>query len=174
MALFPSTCNPDIRDVLSLTPIEVLKNTKRRKIPVQYSLNFGNPVEVTQILQIQVAEETNFLDIMRLAQEINPKYRFLLDDMQEIPVVYSIGDIPNDAEKGMFWMLHVASANNRPRSDVGRLVPYLGNPFSLLIEAIFETRFIVENNSTPVEEDTKDADEDNEDIQYHHWIEDEL
>ncbi|GFX30282.1 uncharacterized protein TNCV_1963891 [Trichonephila clavipes] len=109
------------------TPIEVLKNTKRRKIPVQYSLNFGDPVEVTQILQIQVAEETNFLDIMRLAQEINPMYRFLLDDMQEIPVVYSIGDIPNDAEKGMFWMLHVASANNRPRSDVGRLVPYLGN-----------------------------------------------
>ncbi|GFX30326.1 uncharacterized protein TNCV_1964321 [Trichonephila clavipes] len=82
-----------------LTPIEVLKNTKRRKIPIQYSLIFGNPVDVIQILQIQVAEETNFLDIMRLAQEINPKYRFLLDDTSDIPVVYSIGDIPNDAEK---------------------------------------------------------------------------
>ncbi|GFY77967.1 uncharacterized protein TNIN_475021 [Trichonephila inaurata madagascariensis] len=126
-------CN--IKRTTGLTPIEVLKNTKRRKIPVQYSLNFGNPTEVTQILQIQVAEETNFLDIMRLAQEFNPKYRFLLDDTQEIPVVYSIGDIPNDAEKGMFWTLHVASANNRPRSDVGRLVPYLGNIKELLPKA---------------------------------------
>ncbi|PRD21571.1 UNVERIFIED_CONTAM: hypothetical protein NCL1_51374 [Trichonephila clavipes] len=116
-----------IENSKSLTPIEVLKNTKRRKIPVQYSLNFGNPVEVTQILQIQVAEETNFLDIMRLAQEINPKYRFLLDDTQEIPVVYSIGDIPNDAEKTMFWTLYVASTSSRPRSDLGRLIPFGGN-----------------------------------------------
>ncbi|GFX30295.1 low-density lipoprotein receptor-related protein 1 [Trichonephila clavipes] len=114
-------------NIKRLTPIEVLKNTKRRKIPIQYSLNFGNPVEVTQILQIQVAEGTNFLDIMRLAQEINPKYRFLLDDTQEIPVVYSIGDIPNDAEKTMFWTLYVASTSSRPRSDLGRLIPFGGS-----------------------------------------------
>ncbi|GFX30330.1 uncharacterized protein TNCV_1964361 [Trichonephila clavipes] len=109
---------------LGLTPIDVLKNTKRRQIPIKYSLNFGDPVEFTQILQIQVAEETNFLDIMRLVQDINPKYRFLLDDTQEIPVVYSIGDIPNDVEKGMFWTLYVASNSSRPRSDVGHLVTY--------------------------------------------------
>ncbi|GFX30315.1 uncharacterized protein TNCV_1964211 [Trichonephila clavipes] len=115
-------CN--IKHATGLTPIEVLKNTKRRQIHISYSLYFEDPVEVRQMLQIQVAEETNFLDIMRLAQDINPKYRFLLDDTQEIPVVYSIGDIPNDAEKGMFWTLYVASNSSRPRSDVGRLITY--------------------------------------------------
>ncbi|GFX30304.1 uncharacterized protein TNCV_1964111 [Trichonephila clavipes] len=114
-------------NIKRLTPIEVLKNTKRRKIPIHYSLNFGNQVEVTQTLHIQVAEETNFLDIMRLAQEINPKYRFLLDDTSDIPVVYSIGDIPNDAEKGLFWTLYIASASSRPRSDLGRLIPHSGS-----------------------------------------------
>ncbi|GFY52938.1 uncharacterized protein TNIN_208631 [Trichonephila inaurata madagascariensis] len=69
---------------------------------------------------------------MRLAQEINPKYRFLLDDTQEIPVVYSIGDIPNDAEKGMFWTLYVASNSSQTRSDIGRLIPYAGNIKHLL------------------------------------------
>ncbi|GFQ82190.1 uncharacterized protein TNCT_36631 [Trichonephila clavata] len=132
-------CN--IKHATGLTPIEVLKNTKRGKMPIQYSLNFGNPVEVTQILQIQVAEETNFLDIMRLAQDINPKYRFLLDDTQEIPVVYSIGDIPNDAEKGMFWTLYVASASSRPISDLGRLIPYSGNIKHLLPKAGDELMF---------------------------------
>ncbi|GFQ71198.1 uncharacterized protein TNCT_493301 [Trichonephila clavata] len=67
--------------------------------------------------------------------EINPKYRFLLDDTQEIPVVYSIGDIPNDAEKGMFWTLHVASTSNQPRSYLGRLIPYQGNIKHLLPKA---------------------------------------
>ncbi|GFQ90997.1 uncharacterized protein TNCT_306301 [Trichonephila clavata] len=123
-------CN--VKRKTGLTPIEVVKNTKRRKIPIQYSLIFGDPVEVTQILQIQVAEETNFLDIMRLAQDINPKYKFLLDDTQESPVVYSIGDIPNDAEKGMFWTLYVASNSSRPRSDLGHLIPYYGNIKHLL------------------------------------------
>ncbi|GFQ91000.1 uncharacterized protein TNCT_306321 [Trichonephila clavata] len=126
-------CN--IKRSTGLTPIEVLKNTKRRKIPIQYSLNFGDPIEVTQILQIQVPEQTNFLDIMRLAQDINPKYRFLLDDTQESPVVYSIGDIPNDAEKGMFWTLYVASNSSRPRSDLGHLIPYYGNVKHILPKA---------------------------------------
>ncbi|GFR27485.1 uncharacterized protein TNCT_262021 [Trichonephila clavata] len=133
--------NCNIKRTTGLTPIEVLKNAKRQKIHIQYSLNFESLAEITQILQIQVAEETNFLDIMRLAQEINPKYRFLLDDTQEIPVVYSIGDIPNDAEKGMFWTLHVASTSNRPRSDLGRLIPYHGNIKHLLPKSGDELMF---------------------------------
>lgn len=108
-------------------PIEVLNNVKRRKIHVQYSLNYGNPTEITQTIQMQVAEGISFLDVMRLAQEINPKYRFMLDDNREIPVVYSIGGITNDAEKGMFWTLHLASNSNTVASDTGRLSPYTGN-----------------------------------------------
>ncbi|GBM67105.1 hypothetical protein AVEN_67605-1 [Araneus ventricosus] len=107
-----------------LAPIEVLKNAKRRKIYVQYSLNYGYPPVVTQTIQMQVAEGINFLDVMRLAQEVNPKFRFMLDSNREVPVVYSIGGIPNDAEKGTFWTLYLVSKN---RGDAGRFTPYSGN-----------------------------------------------
>ncbi|KAF8782054.1 hypothetical protein HNY73_012387 [Argiope bruennichi] len=118
-----------------LAPLEVLKNSKRRKIYVQYALNYGNPPEISQMIQIQVAEGINFLDVMRLAQEVNPKYRFLLDGHRDNPVVYSIGGIPNDAEKGMFWTLHLASNSNRAKVDAERLTPYSGNIKELIPHA---------------------------------------
>ncbi|KAF8782056.1 hypothetical protein HNY73_012389 [Argiope bruennichi] len=118
-----------------LAPLEVLKNSKRRKIYVQYALNYGNHPEISQMIQMQVAEGINFLDVMRLAQEVNPKYRFLLDGHRDNPVVYSIGGIPNDAEKGMFWTLHLASKSNRARGDAGRLTPYSGNIKELIPHA---------------------------------------
>ncbi|CAL1281437.1 unnamed protein product [Larinioides sclopetarius] len=106
-----------------LVPIEVLKNLNRRRIHVRYSLNYGYPPEMTETIEMQVAEGINFLDVMRLAQEINPKFRFMLDGKRDVPVVYSIGGIPNDAEKGTFWTLYLTSKNK----DAGRLVPYSGN-----------------------------------------------
>ncbi|GFT61067.1 uncharacterized protein NPIL_221231 [Nephila pilipes] len=137
-------CN--VKHETGLTPIEILKSSERRKIPVSYSLHFGDPVEVMHILQIRVAEGTNLLDIMRLAQAMNPKYRFLMYDKQETHEVYSIGGIPNDAEKGLFWTLYVASPSNRSRSDIGRLIPYNGNLKNLLPKAgeeiVFWRRYI--------------------------------
>ncbi|XP_055932805.1 uncharacterized protein CG3556-like [Argiope bruennichi] len=118
-----------------LAPIEVLKNSKRRKMYVQYALNYGNPPEISQRIQMQVAEGINFLDVMRLAQEINPKYKFMLDGHRDNPVVYSIGGIPNDAEKGMFWTLHLASNSNRAKGEAGRPTPYSGNIKELIPHA---------------------------------------
>ncbi|XP_055932804.1 uncharacterized protein CG3556-like [Argiope bruennichi] len=136
----------DQRYSTDLTPLEVLKNSKRRKIYIQYALNYGNPPEISQMIQMQVAEGINFLDVMRLAQEINPKYRFLLDGHRDNPVVYSIGGIPNDAENGMFWTLHWASNSNRTKGDAVRLTPYSGNIKELIPhpgdEFVFWMRYI--------------------------------
>ncbi|GIX92063.1 uncharacterized protein CG3556 [Caerostris darwini] len=117
-------CSQMTKHITDLEPIEVLKNKKSRRIHLRYSLNYGDPVEVSQSIQMQVAEGTNFLDIMRLAQEINPKFRFKMDENYRIPVVYSIGGVSNDAEKGLFWTLHVASNSGKSKTDVSRLIPY--------------------------------------------------
>ncbi|GIY16245.1 uncharacterized protein CEXT_619781 [Caerostris extrusa] len=118
---------PDLFLILRSEPIEVLKNKKRRRIYLLYSLNYGFPVEVTQSIQMRVAEGTKFLDVMRLAQEINPKFRFKLDENHNDPVVYSIGGVPNDAERGLFWTLHVSSNTRRSQSDFSRFIPYTEN-----------------------------------------------
>lgn len=57
-------------------PVEVLENTKRERIDVRYSLYHGNPVDLTLTMQLHIAQGTNFLDIMRLAQERSPNYRY--------------------------------------------------------------------------------------------------
>ncbi|GIX92066.1 uncharacterized protein CG3556 [Caerostris darwini] len=124
-------CNPKL--ATDFEPIEVLKNKKRRRIQLQYSLNYGLPVEVTQSIQMQVAEGTNFLDVMRLAQEMNPKFSFKLNKNHSDPVVYSIGGVPNDAEKGLFWTLHVASTAG--------LLPYNGSIKQLIAHAADEMVF---------------------------------
>ncbi|GBM67099.1 hypothetical protein AVEN_67601-1 [Araneus ventricosus] len=117
-----------------LAPIEVLKNTKRRRMYVQYSLNYDYPLEVTETINMRVAEGTKFLDVMRLAQEINPKFRFMLDGNREVPVVYSIGGIPNDAEKGKYWTLYLAPSG-RVKGEAGRLAAYSGNIKQLIPHA---------------------------------------
>ncbi|GBO06785.1 hypothetical protein AVEN_58277-1 [Araneus ventricosus] len=91
---------------------------------VKYSLNYGFPPEVTQTLQMHVAKGTNFFDFMRLAQEINPKYRFKLSEIREVPVVYSVGEMPNDVEKGMYWTLYKASGNSTEITSEENWVPY--------------------------------------------------
>ncbi|XP_015923937.2 uncharacterized protein CG3556 [Parasteatoda tepidariorum] len=94
------------------TPLDVLKNTKERKISVTYTLHFGDPMEMSQKITLQVAEGTNFLDVMRLAEEENPNFRFSLDETKDIPFVYSIGGVPNDAERGLYWTLYVQNTRN--------------------------------------------------------------
>ncbi|XP_042895099.1 uncharacterized protein CG3556 [Parasteatoda tepidariorum] len=110
------------------TPLDILKNTKKRKISVTYTLRFGDPMEMSQIITLKVAEGTNFLDVMRLAESENQIFRFSLDETKDIPFVYSIGGVPNDAERGLYWTLHVRST--RPPfdflsygDDIKKLVP---------------------------------------------------
>ncbi|GIX92061.1 uncharacterized protein CDAR_309191 [Caerostris darwini] len=110
-------CSQTLKDVTDLEPIEVLKNKKRRRIYLLYSLNYGFPVEVTQSIQMRVADGTNFLDVMRLAQEINPKFRFKLDEnhndpadhnrisVRLIPYTENIKQlVPREADEMIFWM----------------------------------------------------------------------
>ncbi|CAL1281438.1 unnamed protein product [Larinioides sclopetarius] len=135
-------CGPG--NTSDLIPMEVLKNTKNKKMLIHYTLNYGFPPEIKQTIQIHVAEGSNFLDIMRLAQEINPKYRFRLSENREFPVVYSIGDIPNDAEKGMYWALYKASRNRNETTKEkhcnesvdaahGHWVSYIGDVKQLIL-----------------------------------------
>ncbi|GBN64201.1 hypothetical protein AVEN_136299-1 [Araneus ventricosus] len=100
---------------------------------VHYSLNYGFPPEIKQTIQIHVEEGTNFLDIMRLAQEINPKYRFWLSENREVPAVYSIGEMPNDAEKGMYWALYKTSRNSNETANEKHWVSYIGGVRQLIL-----------------------------------------
>ncbi|XP_055933019.1 uncharacterized protein LOC129963033 [Argiope bruennichi] len=119
--------------ISDLIPLEVLKNVKRKKMHVQYSLNYGYPPEVTQTIQMHVAEGTNLLDLMRLAQEINSKYRFKLSENRKVPVVFSIGDMPNDVEKGMYWMPYKAVENGSEITNDKHWVPYTGDIKKLIL-----------------------------------------
>ncbi|GFY52936.1 uncharacterized protein TNIN_208611 [Trichonephila inaurata madagascariensis] len=118
-------CGP--RPQTDITPIEVLKSPEHQNNSVKYILSIGNPAEISQILQIQVQEGINLLDVMKMAQDISPQYRFLLNENQEFPEVYSIGGIPNDAEKGMIWRLYVTTSVNSSDVNENHMTPYAGN-----------------------------------------------
>ncbi|KAG8196535.1 hypothetical protein JTE90_003552 [Oedothorax gibbosus] len=117
-----------------LIPVEVLKNTKLEKIYVKYTLYYGSPVDLSLSMRLHVARGTSFLDIMRLAQEQSSNYKFKVDDRRKYPLVYSIGGIPNDAERGMFWTLYVVTKNKTELSAKKRLRLYHGSIKMLIPE----------------------------------------
>lgn len=60
-----------------VTPVDVLMNDRGHKIPVTYSLYFGEHVEVSQSLRTRVSMSANLLDLMRIAERENPIYRWV-------------------------------------------------------------------------------------------------
>lgn len=58
-----------------MTPVDVLMNDKGHKLPVTYSLYFGEHVEKSQSLRTRVGTSANLLDLMRIAERENPIYR---------------------------------------------------------------------------------------------------
>ncbi|XP_035233179.1 uncharacterized protein CG3556-like [Stegodyphus dumicola] len=113
--------------------VEAAPSSKTNRIYVQYSLYFGNPVEVSHTIQLKVANGSNFFNIMKLAAKADSIYEFRYDVSRAVPFVYSIGGVANDVERGLYWMLYISGRRDFSKDilelyngDFRRLIPQPG------------------------------------------------
>ncbi|XP_035214819.1 uncharacterized protein CG3556-like isoform X2 [Stegodyphus dumicola] len=81
-------------------------------IKITYSLwiENGNDVDVHS-MEIEFKGNKSFYDIMKMAKKRNHLYRFLFYESDDTKAVYSIAGIPDDPEKGKYWVLYVSNAS---------------------------------------------------------------
>ncbi|CAL1301274.1 unnamed protein product [Larinioides sclopetarius] len=81
-------------------------------IRVQYSLYIGEEKPVVHTIPLRVPTNYTAYQVMELAEEENPKYRFESKNTTEKMYVYKIANVKNDPEAGKFWLLYVGVANS--------------------------------------------------------------
>lgn len=82
-----------------------LMNQRGAKHNVQYSLWIGNNKTIERTITLNVPVNSTFYRVMEFAANIDNKFRFEYNMKNGKPYIYSISEVQDDPEQGMFWFL---------------------------------------------------------------------
>ncbi|GIY65849.1 uncharacterized protein CEXT_337181 [Caerostris extrusa] len=98
-----SHCKPAVVD--DKDAIKDLMNQVGEKWRIQISLWIGNNRTVERTLALKVPANTSLYRVMELAAVIDNKFKFEYSMRNGKPFIYSISELQDDPENGMFWFL---------------------------------------------------------------------
>ncbi|GBO19385.1 hypothetical protein AVEN_198327-1 [Araneus ventricosus] len=89
-----------------------LMNQVGEKWSVQFSLWIGNSRTVERTLSLSVPANSSFYRIMEFAAGVDNRFKFEYSMRKGKPYIYSISEIQDDPENGMFWFLFKTSSSD--------------------------------------------------------------
>lgn len=105
------SCHSEKPDTENETVWEELDSKGQEKHRVSYFIFVGKDKDIVFSLSLRVPINTTFYDIMRLAAELDNKFRFQYIDYTWGKYVYSIFGIVNHPEERNYWQLYKISQN---------------------------------------------------------------
>lgn len=79
---------------------------------IHYSVWMGEGDDKdTHTLTIPLALNGSLFDIMQMAQSRNPNFRFNFEETSHGKSVYSLGGVPNDVQRELYWTLYLTKDN---------------------------------------------------------------
>ncbi|GBN72955.1 hypothetical protein AVEN_53590-1, partial [Araneus ventricosus] len=89
-----------------------LMNQVGEKWSVQFSLWIGNSRTLERTLVLSVPANSSFYRIMEFAAGVDNRFKFEYSMRNGKPYIYSISEIQDDPENGMFWFLFKTSSSD--------------------------------------------------------------
>ncbi|GBN92576.1 hypothetical protein AVEN_155546-1, partial [Araneus ventricosus] len=89
-----------------------LMNQVGEKWSIQFSLWVGNSRTVERTLTLNVPANSSFYRIMEFAAGVDNRFKFEYSMRKGKPYIYSISEIQDDPENGMFWFLFKPSSSD--------------------------------------------------------------
>ncbi|GIX81135.1 uncharacterized protein CG3556 [Caerostris extrusa] len=98
---------------LKYNPVSDIEKKLGPKMSVKYYLYIGEQKDQIHPLFLRIPANITVLDMMRLASEADPKYKFQAQkSIKGKLYIYEIFGIANDPEDEKFWLLHIGSGNS--------------------------------------------------------------
>ncbi|CAL1287041.1 unnamed protein product [Larinioides sclopetarius] len=104
-------CTKSLKMPRDNNPVSDIEFKLAPKISVKYYLYVGDHKDQIHPLFLRIPSNSTVLDMMRLASEADPKYRFQAQNIKGKLYIYEMFGIANDPEDEKFWLLYVESKN---------------------------------------------------------------
>ncbi|KFM78501.1 hypothetical protein X975_23164, partial [Stegodyphus mimosarum] len=91
--------------------VEDINNKLGPKIYIQYFLSIGDDLNIVHTISLVAAENVTVLEIMKLAEAADAKYKFKWKYMSGKMYIYEIANMTNDPEAGKYWILYWTGSN---------------------------------------------------------------
>ncbi|XP_055940399.1 uncharacterized protein CG3556-like [Argiope bruennichi] len=122
-------CSVGLQQESNGDTLSEVKNKLGPKMRVQYSLYIGDERDIVHTISLRTPANITVFEIMQLAEEVDPKYKFQWKKMGEKLYIYDIAGIINDFENGLFWLLYVgkdANSINQATESPDQVIVYDG------------------------------------------------
>ncbi|CAL1287036.1 unnamed protein product, partial [Larinioides sclopetarius] len=104
-------CTENVKRVRDSNPVADIEFKLGPKISIKYYLYVGDKKDQIHPLFLRMSTNSSVLDMMRLASEADPKYKFQSQNIKGKLYIYELFGIANDPEDEKFWLLYVQSEN---------------------------------------------------------------
>ncbi|GIY59249.1 uncharacterized protein CG3556 [Caerostris darwini] len=105
-------CTENLKMPRDDNPVSDIETKLGPKMSVKYYLYIGEQKDQIHPLFLRIPANITVLDMMRLASEADPKYKFQAQSIKGKLYIYEIFGIANDPEDEKFWLLHIGSGNS--------------------------------------------------------------
>ncbi|CAL1274603.1 unnamed protein product [Larinioides sclopetarius] len=95
-----------------------LMNQVGEKWSVQFSLWIGNNRTLERTLTLSIPANSSFYRIMEFAAGVDSRFNFEYGTRNGKPYIYSISEIQDDPENGMFWFLFQSSSSDESNLEL--------------------------------------------------------
>ncbi|GJQ83466.1 hypothetical protein Trydic_g8591 [Trypoxylus dichotomus] len=92
-------------------------NSGNKDVWITYTLWIGTEVSKEYNLNLKIALNTSFYDVMKTASQLNPDYSFKADDYPTMGhFITEIAGVANNKGDSTYWMIYILPA--KPRKDI--------------------------------------------------------
>ncbi|GFR24571.1 uncharacterized protein CG3556, partial [Trichonephila clavata] len=105
-------CTKNLRMPRDNNPVSDIESKLGPKMSIKYYLYVGDQKDQVHPLFLRTPCNITVLEVMRLASEVDPKYRFQAQRIGKKLYIYELFGIANDPEDEKFWILYTESQNS--------------------------------------------------------------
>ncbi|GFT46129.1 gastric intrinsic factor [Trichonephila clavipes] len=98
--------------------LEKALNLNGETISVQFSVWFGNTIELSRIWWLKMHPNNSIYDVIETVSKIDNRQKVEYNVVEGKPFVTSLGGIEDDPERGTFWFIHLRNLNKEGQPEL--------------------------------------------------------